>query len=86
MQRHSQAIAAFRRRLMQLIEERFDGKYTYLARRAGIPVSTMEHYVHRAKRLPGGDHLLRLAEALGVSVEYLGSRGVREGQARGEER
>jgi hypothetical protein len=31
----------------------------------------MQHYVHFAKKLPGGDHLLRLARALGVSVEYL---------------
>ncbi len=73
MQRDPQEVAGFRRRLVQLIAERYDGKYTVLARRAGIPVSTLEHYLHQAKKLPGGAHLLRLAAALGVSAEYLGT-------------
>ena len=73
MRRPAQDVAGFRRRLMQLIEDHCDGKYTHLARRAGLAVSTLQHYVHHAKRLPGGAHLLRLAAALGVSAEYLGS-------------
>ena len=73
MQRDPQEFAGFRRRLVQLIAERCVGKYTVLARRAGIPVSTLEHYLHQAKGLPGGAHLLRLAAALGVSAEYLGT-------------
>ena len=32
-------IFGFRRRLLRLIDEQFDGRYTSLARRAGIPVS-----------------------------------------------
>ena len=71
MRRGPRPIIGFRRRLLGLIEERFAGRYTALARRAGVPVSTMEHYIHLAKRLPGGEHLLRLAEALDVSVQYL---------------
>ncbi len=71
MRRTERSIISFRRRLLRLIDERFEGRYTYLARRAGIPISTMEHYVHHAKRLPGGEHLLRMAEALGVSVHFL---------------
>ena len=73
MQRDPQEVAGFRRRLVQLITERCEGKYTVLARRAGIAVSTMEHYIHQAKGLPGGAHLLRLAAVLGVSAEYLGT-------------
>ncbi len=61
----------FRRRLLRLINERCEGHYTVLARRAGIPVSTMQHVLHHAKHLPGGEHLLRLARALGVSVDDL---------------
>lgn len=61
----------FRRRLLQLIRERCEGKYTCLARRAGIPVSSMEHTIHSAKHVPGGEQLIRLAQALGVSVDYL---------------
>ncbi len=64
-------IAGFRRRLQRLIQAQVEGRYTRLARRAGIPTSTMQHYVHSAKHLPGGEHLIRLAEALGVSVDYL---------------
>jgi hypothetical protein len=71
MRRGPRPIIGFRRRLLGLIEERFAGRYTALAMRARIPVSTMEHYIHLAKRLPGGENLLRLAEALDVSVEYL---------------
>ena len=79
MQRHAQPMLAFRRRLLRLIDEQLDGRYTALARRAGIPVSTMQHYIHTAKHLPGGEHLLRLAAALGVTVEQLasGPAGVR---------
>lgn len=73
MRRRGRPITEFRRRLRQLIDARFDGKYTLLAKRAGIPISSMQHYVHLAKRLPGGEHLLRLAEACGVSVQYLAS-------------
>jgi hypothetical protein len=71
MTRTERPITSFRRRLLQLIDERFEGRYTYLSRRAGIPISTMEHDVHLAKRLPGGEHLLRMADALGLSVHYL---------------
>ena len=79
MQRHERPIHAFRRRLLRLIDEQYDGRYTILARRAGVPITTMQHYVHTAKRLPGGEHLMRLAAALGVTVEQLvaGPAGVR---------
>ena len=45
----------FRARLRALVLEQFDGKYTVLAKRAGIPISTLEHTMLEAKRLPGGD-------------------------------
>ncbi len=64
-------IEAFRARLAALLRSRCDGRYTVLARRAGIPVSTMEHYIHKAKHLPGGEHVVRLARALGVTTDYL---------------
>ena len=71
MQTHERPIIAFRRRLLRLIDEQFQGRYTALAHRAGIPISTMQHYVHSAKRLPGGEHLVRLAAALGMTVQAL---------------
>jgi hypothetical protein len=71
MPRPTVALTAFRRRLHRLIADRFEGKYTLLAKRAGIPVSSMEHYLHAAVRLPGGEHLGRMAEALGVSSDFL---------------
>ncbi len=64
-------MAGFRSRLVRLIHEQCEGKYTRLARRAGIPTSTMQSFIHSAKHLPGGEQLLRLAEALGVSLDYL---------------
>lgn len=69
--RRRSPIEAFRARLADLIHSQCDGRYTILARRAGIPVSTMQHYVHHAKRLPGGEHAVRLARALGVTTDYL---------------
>jgi hypothetical protein len=71
MRRPERSIVSFRRRLKRLIEEKFDGRYTRVARRAGVPVSTLGHTVLEAKRLPGGDHLLRLAEALDVTAHFL---------------
>ncbi len=62
---------AFRRRLLGLVAERFEGHYTILARRAGIPVSSLQHVVHHAKHLPGGELLGLLAVELGVSVHFL---------------
>ncbi len=69
--REERSITGFRRRLRRLIDEQCEGHYTRLAQRAGIPVSSMEHIMLTAKRLPGGDHLLRLAAALGVTVQDL---------------
>jgi transcriptional regulator with XRE-family HTH domain len=71
MRRRERPMITFRRRLLQLIDQHFDGRYTALAHRAGVPVSTMQHYVHNAKHLPGGEHLLRMAAALGITVQYL---------------
>jgi hypothetical protein len=71
MQSTERSITSFRRRLLRLINERFDGRYTYLAQRAGIPISSLEHCIHEATRLPGGDHLLRMAHALEVTVHFL---------------
>lgn len=73
MTRRERPITSFRRRLRRLIDERFEGRYTRLARRAGMPISTLQHTTHEARRLPGGDHLLRMAAALDVSVHYLAS-------------
>ena len=64
-------IDAFRRRLDALLHEKFQGHYTLLAKRAGIPISSMQHYMHTAKHLPGGEHLLRLAEALDTTADFL---------------
>ena len=40
MQTHERPMIAFRRRLLRLIDEQFEGRYTALAHRAGIPIST----------------------------------------------
>jgi transcriptional regulator with XRE-family HTH domain len=65
------SVRAFRERITELIATRFHGKYTVLAKRAGIPVSTMQHYMHSAKHIPGGEHVARIAEALGVTIDHL---------------
>jgi len=64
-------IEAFRKRLNDLLEERFEGKYTVLAKRAAIPVSSMQHYMHFSKHMPGSEHLQRIAEALGCTTDFL---------------
>ena len=71
MMDRSAPITAFRTRLSGLLDEKFDGQYTVLAKRAGIPTSTMQHYIHTAKHLPGGEHLMRIAQACGTTVDYL---------------
>ena len=67
----ARTVEVFRQRLWQLVADRFEGKYSWLARRAGIPVSSLQHILHQAKRIPGGAQLLQLAAALEVSVDYL---------------
>lgn len=64
-------LVEFRQRFRALLARFDEGKYTRLARRAGIPVSSLEHLLHHAKGLPGGRLLARLAGALDVSVDYL---------------
>jgi hypothetical protein len=71
MTRPEPPIRAFRRRLLRLIDEQYGGRYTRFARRAGIPISTVQHYIHNAKHLPGGEHLMRMATALGITVQQL---------------
>lgn len=71
MRRTERSITRFRRRLKRLIEEKFDGRYTCLARGADVPVSTLEHILLEAKRLTGGEHLLRLTRALEVTTHFL---------------
>ena len=78
MQKGEAPILGFRRRLLRLIAEQWRGKYTVFARRAGIPVSSMQHIIYDAKHIPGGEHLLLMAEHLGVSAHYLatGDEGI----------
>ncbi len=64
-------VEEFRKRLNDLLQERFEGKYTVLAKRAAIPVSSMQHYMHFSKHMPGSEHLQRLAEALGCTTDFL---------------
>jgi hypothetical protein len=64
-------IEQFRIRLNDLLLEKFEGHYTLLAKRAGIPVSSMQHYMHTARHLPGGEHLVRIAHALDTTVDFL---------------
>src|SRR5450759_2156380 len=71
MRRDDAPICGFRRRLLRLIAEQCEGKYTLLAQGAGIPVSSMQHILHDAKHLPGGEPLQKLARALGVTAQYL---------------
>ncbi len=64
-------VEAFRKRLNDLLQERFEGKYTVLAKRSGIAVSSMQHYMHHSKHMPGSEHLQRIAEALGCTTDFL---------------
>ncbi len=67
----NRSVDSFRQRLRELIADRFEGKYSRLARRAQMPLTSLQHTLQRAKRIPGGAQLLRLAVALDVSVDYL---------------
>jgi len=60
----------FRSRLREEIE--FSGKqFKEVAAEAGITKSTMDSYVGAQGSMPSADVAVRLAKALGVSVEYL---------------
>mgnify|MGYP002867301929 CR=1 FL=1 len=60
----------FRSRLREEIE--YSGKlYKDVAAEAGITKSTMDSYVGSQGSMPAADIAVRLAQVLGVSVEYL---------------
>ena len=60
----------FRSRLRDEIE--YSGMlYKEVAAKAGITKSTMDSYVGAQGSIPSADIAVRLAQALGVSVEYL---------------
>lgn len=60
----------FRSRLREEIE--YSGKqFKEVAAEAGITKSTMDSYVGSQGSIPSADVAVRLAKALGVSVEYL---------------
>jgi transcriptional regulator with XRE-family HTH domain len=42
-----------------------------LAAKAGISLKTIENYLKKASSMPSADKAVRIAQALGVSVEYL---------------
>jgi transcriptional regulator with XRE-family HTH domain len=71
MTRTEGSITGFRRRLLQLIDQQCDGRYSRLARRAGLAVSSVQYHIHHARNLPGGEHLARMAAVLGVTLDYL---------------
>lgn len=58
------------RRLKKLIDEKFGGIDRRLAVAAGMQTSTLQSYVE-GKSIPGGDSLIKLANAAEVSIDWL---------------
>lgn len=56
-------------RLLLLAERHADGKHTIFAKKADIPASTFQGYLQG--RSPHPDHLLRLRETYGVSIDWI---------------
>jgi len=60
----------FIKRLQIIINKKFNGKNRRLSLAAKIPTSTLESYMNGTS-VPGGEILLKLSRAAGVSIEYL---------------
>ncbi len=82
MTKSSPPSAIFRKRLLEAREMR---KLTQaqLAEKAGLPAAAISHF-ETGERKPSFENLVKLAEALSVSADYLLGRE-REPQAAGEE-
>jgi len=59
----------FFERLSWLIDRYAAGKHTVFAKKAGIPVSTFQKYL--ADKMPVAEHLIRIHETYGVSIDWL---------------
>lgn len=60
----------FLERLSELIDLKCNGKQIILAEKSGIPQSTIACYYSR-NSMPSASQLIKLADALEVSVDYL---------------
>lgn len=63
-------IMSFKRRLKEEISYQ-DIRLKELAAQANLSLRTLESYVDAKERMPAADVAVRLAQALGVTVEYL---------------
>ena len=59
----------FQRRVNDLLFQQ-QKKRPWLSAETGIPISTLNNWFSRA-RMPGADQLVKIARALGTTVEYL---------------
>ena len=57
------------KRLLFLVDAHGDGKLTVFAKKAGIPPSTFQYYLHG--RMPHGEHLIRICECFKVNLNWL---------------
>ena len=60
----------FSERLDVLINRQFGGKWTRLAKKAGIPLGTFDRYVKGTGK-PSFDQIIRICEATGVQSDWL---------------
>lgn len=63
-------LKAFRERLSHVIEHKFQGKHTRLARKAGVAPSTVQSWIDKEAVNPNAFALFKIAKASGVSVEW----------------
>jgi transcriptional regulator with XRE-family HTH domain len=61
---------SFRKNLRETLEQ-FDIRQKELAAQAGISLRNLENYLREGSSIPSADKAVRIAQALGVSVEYL---------------
>jgi transcriptional regulator with XRE-family HTH domain len=61
---------SFRENLRETLE-RLDIQQKELAAQAGISLRNLENYLREDASMPSADQAVRIAQALGVSVEYL---------------
>jgi transcriptional regulator with XRE-family HTH domain len=65
---------SFRENLREALD--FSGmEQKELAAQTGISLKTIENYLKQASSMPSADKAVRIAQALGVSVEYLVTGG-----------
>ncbi|MEW6263353.1 MAG: helix-turn-helix domain-containing protein [Thermodesulfobacteriota bacterium] len=71
MKTEAEYLEGFRKRFLKLVNDQFKGRHTSLARKAGVPPTTLQDWKDSKSFKPNGFILARIAEVCNISIDWL---------------